>query len=171
MSVFFAPSAFQPVPARHLLLLVRFTCIPLLGILLLVPAAAAQTLVEFEDSNSLLAKEEIFAPVSALLRASSAEEAVGITNEVRYGLAAAVFTEDLEEAMSIGNRLEAGLVRVNASTAGVDYHAGGTPEQQIPHPNPNPIDVQGHGTNVADIIAGVAPAGPGSAGGASLCVG
>jgi alpha-ketoglutaric semialdehyde dehydrogenase len=42
---------------------------------------------------------------------------------VRYGLAAAVFTEDLEEAMAIGNRLEAGLVRVNASTAGVDYHA------------------------------------------------
>ena len=83
----------------------------------------APTLVEIEDRNSLLAKEEVFAPVRALLRAASAEEAVGITNEVRYGLAAAVFTEDLEEAMSIGNRLEAGLVRVNASTAGVDYHA------------------------------------------------
>lgn len=82
----------------------------------------APTLVEIEDRGSILAKEEVFAPVSTLLRASSAEEAVKIANEVRYGLAAAVFTEDLEEAMTIGERLEAGLVRVNASTAGVDYH-------------------------------------------------
>ena len=38
---------------------------------------------------------------------------------------------------------------------GVDYHAGGTPEQQIPEPNPNPIDVHGHGTHVAGSAAGV----------------
>ncbi|MBX6764511.1 MAG: aldehyde dehydrogenase family protein [Rubrobacteraceae bacterium] len=91
------------------------------------------TLVEIEDRNSLLAREEVFAPVSALLRASSVEEAVEIANEVRYGLAAAVFTEDLGRATQVGNRLEAGLVRVNASTAGVDYYApfGGSKDSGI----------------------------------------
>lgn len=75
------------------------------------------------DSGNPLAREEVFAPVSALLRAESAEEAVTVANDVRYGLAAAVFTNDLDEAIILADRLEAGLVKVNASTAGVDYHA------------------------------------------------
>lgn len=91
------------------------------------------TLVEVADSESLLAQEEVFAPVCATLRVSSAEESVQIANDVRQGLVAAVFTKDLERAMTIANRLEAGLVRVNAATSGVDYHApfGGSKESGI----------------------------------------
>jgi len=91
------------------------------------------TLVEVDDPKNPLAQEEVFAPVSALLSASSAEEALRLANDVRQGLVAAIFTNDLHRAMSLAGRLEAGLVRVNAATAGVDYHApfGGSKESGI----------------------------------------
>jgi acyl-CoA reductase-like NAD-dependent aldehyde dehydrogenase len=91
------------------------------------------TLVEVEDPGNPLAQEEVFAPVTALLRVGSAEEAVRLANDVRQGLVAAVFTNDLDKAMTLAGRLEAGLVRVNASTAGVDYHVpfGGSKESGI----------------------------------------
>lgn len=91
------------------------------------------TLVELENSRDPLAQEEVFAPVTGLLRAGSADEAVRIANYVRQGLVAAVFTNDLDRAMAFANRLEAGLLRVNASTAGVDYHVpfGGEKESGI----------------------------------------
>lgn len=38
--------------------------------------------------------------------------------------------------------------------AGTDYHAGGTPEQRIPQPDPDPMDYNGHGTHVAGSAAG-----------------
>jgi aldehyde dehydrogenase (NAD+) len=91
------------------------------------------TLVEVEDPGNPLAQEEVFAPVTALLRVGSAEEAVRLANDVRQGLVAAIFTNDLDKAMTLAGRLEAGLVRVNASTSGVDYHVpfGGSKESGI----------------------------------------
>lgn len=91
------------------------------------------TLVEVEDPDSPLVREEVFAPVTALLKAGSAEEALQLANDVRYGLVAAVFTNDLKRAMTLANRLEAGLIRVNAATSGVDYHVpfGGSKQSGI----------------------------------------
>ncbi len=91
------------------------------------------TLVEVDDPKNPLAQEEVFAPVSALLSASSAEEALRVANDVRQGLVAAIFTNDLDKAMTLAGRLEAGLVRVNAATAGVDYHVpfGGSKESGL----------------------------------------
>lgn len=91
------------------------------------------TLVEVEDPDSPLVREEVFAPVTALLKAGSAEEALQLANDVRYGLVAAVFTNDLKRAMALANRLEAGLIRVNAATSGVDYHVpfGGSKQSGI----------------------------------------
>lgn len=83
----------------------------------------APSLVEVDDPGGPLAKEEVFAPVSALLKVGSSDEAVRLANDVRYGLAAAVFTNDLGKAMNVADRLEAGLIKINGSTAGVDYHA------------------------------------------------
>jgi acyl-CoA reductase-like NAD-dependent aldehyde dehydrogenase len=88
----------------------------------------APTLVEVDDPTSLLVQEEVFAPVTAVLRAESADEAVRMANDVRFGLVAAAFTRDLDRALTLASRLDVGLVRVNAPTTGVDYHApfGGT---------------------------------------------
>lgn len=80
------------------------------------------TVVEVEDPATPLAREEVLAPATALLRASSAEEAVWIANGVSHGLVAAVFTEDLKKAIELGRKLEVGMVRVNASTSQLDYH-------------------------------------------------
>jgi aldehyde dehydrogenase (NAD+) len=91
------------------------------------------TLVELEDPKDPLTQEEILAPVAALLKAGSAEDAVQIANGVRQRHVAAVFTNDLDQAMEFAGRLEAGLVRVNAATVGVDYRVplGGTKDSGI----------------------------------------
>jgi alpha-ketoglutaric semialdehyde dehydrogenase len=90
----------------------------------------APTLVELDRPAGPLATEEVFAPVAALIRAETADEAVAIANGVRYGLVAAVFTSDLGNALRLTRRLDAGMIRVNAPTSGVDFQApfGGAKE-------------------------------------------
>jgi alpha-ketoglutaric semialdehyde dehydrogenase len=83
----------------------------------------APTLVELDRPEGPLATEEVFAPVAALIRAQTADEAVATANAVRYGLVAAVFTSDLGGALRLTRRLEAGMIRVNAPTSGVDFQA------------------------------------------------
>lgn len=58
-------------------------------------------------------QEEVFGPVLSVLRFRSAEEAIQIANGTEYGLAAGVFTADLDRALWCTERLEAGQVHVN----------------------------------------------------------
>lgn len=58
-------------------------------------------------------QEEIFGPVLSILRASDAAQAVQLANGTNYGLAAGVFTKDIDRAMWCAERLEAGQVHVN----------------------------------------------------------
>jgi aldehyde dehydrogenase (NAD+)/phenylacetaldehyde dehydrogenase len=60
-----------------------------------------------------IAREEIFGPVLATLSFSTPEEAVSIGNEVRYGLAAAVWTRDIKKALRVVRELKAGTVWIN----------------------------------------------------------
>lgn len=60
------------------------------------------------------AREEIFGPVVVIIKVNSVEEAVKVANDTRYGLAGAVFTNDLDEAFYVTKNLEAGLVHVNS---------------------------------------------------------
>jgi aldehyde dehydrogenase (NAD+) len=83
----------------------------------------APTLVELDEPAGPLAEEEVFAPVAALIRAGSTDDAIAIGNAVRYGLVASVFTSDLGNALRLTRRVEAGMVRVNAPTSGVDFNA------------------------------------------------
>jgi len=80
------------------------------------------TLVEGAPIDHLLACDEVFGPIALLQTADSAEQALAIANGVRYGLAAAVYTQNLAAALDLSNRLEAGLVKVNAPTTGVDFY-------------------------------------------------
>jgi alpha-ketoglutaric semialdehyde dehydrogenase len=83
----------------------------------------APTVVELGEPAGPLATEEVFAPVAALLRVPGAEAAVQIANGVAYGLVASVFTRDLSRALAMIDQLDAGMVRVNAPTSGVDFQA------------------------------------------------
>jgi aldehyde dehydrogenase (NAD+) len=83
----------------------------------------APTLVADVEPASRVAQEEIFGPFAAVLTVPDTDRAVEVANGVRFGLASAVFTRDLNAALAVADRLDAGLVRVNAATSGVDFYA------------------------------------------------
>ena len=64
-------------------------------------------------SRMRIAQEEVFGPVLAVLRFKDLDEAVEIANDVNYGLAAGVWTENLRRAVRMADRLQAGTVWVN----------------------------------------------------------
>ncbi|NGO53712.1 aldehyde dehydrogenase [Allomesorhizobium camelthorni] len=65
-------------------------------------------------SNKMrIAQEEIFGPVLATISFSGVEEAVALANDTIYGLAAAVWTDNIDVALSTARRLRAGSVWVN----------------------------------------------------------
>ena len=80
-------------------------------------------IVEGPDPDSTIAREELFGPVLATFEASDLEEAVALANRTRYGLSASLFTRDIRSALAFIPRIEAGLVRINGDTTGVDPHA------------------------------------------------
>jgi aldehyde dehydrogenase (NAD+) len=91
-------------------------------------AMVAPVLLDRIDPRASSAQDEVFGPFCVLLEADDDDHALRLANETRYGLAAAVFTADLERALRFADGLEAGMVRVNGPTTGVDFHApfGGT---------------------------------------------
>lgn len=64
-------------------------------------------------AKNICAKEEIFGPVQVIIRFETVEEVVRLANDSTYGLAAAVITKDLDIAMDLSQRLQAGTVWVN----------------------------------------------------------
>ncbi|MEU1073060.1 MULTISPECIES: aldehyde dehydrogenase family protein [unclassified Streptomyces] len=89
---------------------------------------AAPTLVEHAGPEHPLLREEVFGPIAALLPADDLAHAVRITNAVPYGLVTSVQTADLDAALHGLDRLDTGMIRVNAPSTGVDFHLpfGGT---------------------------------------------
>ncbi|MFJ7070276.1 aldehyde dehydrogenase family protein [Streptomyces sp. NPDC101115] len=83
---------------------------------------AAPTLVEKVAPGHRLLREEVFGPVAALLSARDLDHAVRITNAARYGLVTSVHTADLSAVLEGLDRLDTGMVRINAPTTGVDFH-------------------------------------------------
>jgi aldehyde dehydrogenase (NAD+) len=83
---------------------------------------AAPTVVEGVPAHHTLACEEVFGPIALLQTARSLDEAVATANAVPHGLAAGIYTRDLSVALMASEALEAGLVKVNAPTTGVDFY-------------------------------------------------
>jgi aldehyde dehydrogenase (NAD+) len=61
-----------------------------------------------------IAQEEVFGPVLAVIKFDTDDEAVALANGTPYGLAAGVWTRDLQRIMSMPKRLHAGTVWINA---------------------------------------------------------
>ena len=74
-------------------------------------------------ADSALAREELFGPVLAELRADDLDHAIALANDTPYGLSASLFTRDIRSALRYIHRIQVGLVRVNGDTTGVDPHA------------------------------------------------
>lgn len=64
-----------------------------------------------------IAQEEVFGPVLSVIRFSDEADALRIANDVRFGLAAAVWTRDIGRAVRMSERLQAGTVWVNTYRA------------------------------------------------------
>jgi acyl-CoA reductase-like NAD-dependent aldehyde dehydrogenase len=64
-----------------------------------------------------IAQEELFAPVQAVMKWSTVEEAASIANGTEFGLCASVHTRDLNLAMSLADELEVGSIAVNGDGA------------------------------------------------------
>jgi len=67
-------------------------------------------------------REEMFAPVTSIIRAGSYDEALHIANDTEFGLTAGIMTRDLARATHFRRNACAGCVMVNLPTAGTDYH-------------------------------------------------
>ncbi len=65
------------------------------------------------DNKMRIAQEEVFGPVLAILPFESEEEAIAIGNDVDFGLAAGVWTENIGRALRMSEKLRAGTVWVN----------------------------------------------------------
>ena len=67
-----------------------------------------------------IAQEEIFGPVTGIIRTDDVDEAIGIANSVQYGLSASIYTHDITNVFKAITQLEFGVVYVNAPTIGAE---------------------------------------------------
>ncbi|NYT82401.1 aldehyde dehydrogenase family protein [Alcaligenaceae bacterium] len=74
------------------------------------------------DNTSRVCREEIFGPVTSVIRAHDYEDALAIANDTAYGLASGICTTSLKHASHFKRHAKSGLVSVNMSTSGVDFH-------------------------------------------------
>jgi aldehyde dehydrogenase (NAD+) len=78
--------------------------------------------------DARIAVEEIFGPVLAMVKVKDLDEAIAGNNASRFGLSAAIFTQDVRRAFRAMRDLETGIVYVNHGTTGAETHLpfGGT---------------------------------------------
>jgi len=76
------------------------------------------TVFDHVSPSMRIAQEEIFGPVVSVIRAKGYEEALAAANDVRYGLAASIFTQDSAAVFRFVDDIEAGIVHINSGTPG-----------------------------------------------------
>ena len=65
-----------------------------------------------------VAQEEIFGPVVSVIGFDTEEEAIAIANGTQYGLAAVIYTDELDTAIRMASAVRAGTVAVNGYSEG-----------------------------------------------------
>jgi aldehyde dehydrogenase (NAD+) len=80
------------------------------------------------DPQMRVAQEEIFGPTTALIRVKNVDDAIRVSNGIKYGLSSSIFTRDVNTAFRAMRDLEAGITYINAGTIGAEVHLpfGGT---------------------------------------------
>jgi len=80
----------------------------------------APTVFDQMTVDMRIAREEIFGPVTGIIRVDSVEDAIAVANGVDYGLSCSIYTHDITNVFKAVNQLEFGLVYINAPTIGAE---------------------------------------------------
>ena len=83
-------------------------------------AFVAPTVLTGVRPDHTIAREEVFGPVLSVIEVSDEHEAVEVVNASEYGLSAAVYTRDINTALQLVDRIDTGIVYVNAPTIGAE---------------------------------------------------
>jgi aldehyde dehydrogenase (NAD+) len=67
------------------------------------------------NTASTVMQEEIFGPVAAVMTFRTPDEAAQLANHTRYGLAATIWSEDINQALDAAARMKAGVVWINST--------------------------------------------------------
>jgi aldehyde dehydrogenase (NAD+) len=69
-----------------------------------------------------VAREEIFGPVTVVMKASSFDQAIAMLNDSDYGLSGSIYTRDVNRAMRAIRDMQTGITYINAPTIGAEVH-------------------------------------------------
>jgi len=83
------------------------------------------TLIDNVTNDMRIVREEVFGPVITVQTYTDLDDAVEVANGTDFGLAAGVFTHDIDRGVALGRRLEAGNVSINNFGACLDQPFGG----------------------------------------------
>jgi aldehyde dehydrogenase (NAD+) len=82
----------------------------------------APTVFDRVEPSMRVAREEIFGPVLSVIRVADADAAFEAANAVEYGLAASVYTRDVQAIFRFVDRVDVGIAHVNQPTLGGEVH-------------------------------------------------
>ena len=74
------------------------------------------------DPGMRIAQEEIFGPTVAVIKVGDVDEAIQVSNGIKYGLSSSIFTGDVNKAFRAMRDLKAGITYINAGTIGAEVH-------------------------------------------------
>jgi alpha-ketoglutaric semialdehyde dehydrogenase len=80
----------------------------------------APTVFDEATADMRIAQEEIFGPVTAIIKTGDIDDAIRIANSTKYGLSAAIYTRDITNVFKAIQQLEFGVVYANAPTIGAE---------------------------------------------------
>ena len=74
------------------------------------------TLIDNVSPEMTIYSEESFGPVKPIIRVRDDDEAIRVANDTAYGLSAAVYSSNIQRAMSVADRIESGICHINGPT-------------------------------------------------------
>ncbi|HTN81082.1 MAG TPA: aldehyde dehydrogenase family protein [Acidimicrobiales bacterium] len=83
-------------------------------------AFVAPTVLTGVKPDHTIARQEVFGPVLSVIEVGDEHEAAEVVNASEYGLSAAVYTRDINTALRLVDRIDTGIVYVNAPTIGAE---------------------------------------------------
>ena len=79
-------------------------------------AVMSPTVLADVDPRARISREELFGPAVAVMPASDIDDAIALANDTDFGLAAAIFTQDVDSAMRFALEADAGNLNINSGT-------------------------------------------------------